>query len=153
MRAIEPLKYMARKYPNDVQVVFKHYPLDIHRLAFDQAVASLAAARQNKFWEFVDTIFQRRRADTSVLLSIASDLGLDMFKFNQDFNSQELRDQVTYEKNLAEQLGFTGTPGFFIAGDKTAGWASYEYIHSKVVRALKEKDLSKNCLTPDIGCD
>lgn len=31
MRAVEPLKYLSRKYSKDLQVIFKHKPLPSHK--------------------------------------------------------------------------------------------------------------------------
>lgn len=52
------VKQLAAKYPNDVAVVYRHFPLEsIHPNARGYAVASECAGAQGKFWEFADTLF------------------------------------------------------------------------------------------------
>ncbi len=52
------VKQLLEKYPDDVAVVFRHFPLEsIHPNARGYAVASECAAEQGKFWEFTDSIF------------------------------------------------------------------------------------------------
>lgn len=52
------IKQIAAKYPNDVAVVYRHFPLEsIHPNARGYAVASECAGQQGKFWEFADTLF------------------------------------------------------------------------------------------------
>ena len=48
------LGQVLEKYPQDVKVVFKNFPLRSHIFAEKAAVAALAAGDQGKFWEFHD---------------------------------------------------------------------------------------------------
>jgi protein-disulfide isomerase len=53
------VKQVLAKYPNDVRVVYRHFPLEsIHQFAKGYAIASECAAQQGKFWEFADALFQ-----------------------------------------------------------------------------------------------
>lgn len=138
-RVVEPLKAVAREFADDVQFIFKHNALEMHRNAADAAAASIAAMRQGKFWEYHDLMFkyQRflRRPD---LIGYARELGLDIAKFQTDMDSQEVRAQVTYEAKLAEALGTRGTPSFFVAAQVGKGWGSQQGFRSLVKRALKK---------------
>jgi hypothetical protein len=49
------------KYPNDVKVVFKSFPLSSHKQAFKAAKYSIAAGRQGKFKEMFKAIFDNDR--------------------------------------------------------------------------------------------
>lgn len=52
------IKQIAAKYPDDVAVVYRHFPLEsIHPNARGYAIASECAGQQGKFWEFADTLF------------------------------------------------------------------------------------------------
>src|SRR6185369_7655646 len=57
-RAVEPLKYLARRYPNDVRLVVKQNALVSHNRAAAAAAASIAAFRQGKYWAFADRLFE-----------------------------------------------------------------------------------------------
>src|SRR6185369_16779552 len=57
-RAVEPLKYLARRHPNDVRLVVKQNALVSHGRAAAAAAASIAAFRQGKYWAYADRLFE-----------------------------------------------------------------------------------------------
>lgn len=127
-----PLKALVKKYPNQVRVVFKHFPLSFHKQAKMCAEATLAAGAQGKFWEMHDKLFDflgDRTAQTAIkadkqtaynakLQEFAQAIGLDMTRFNADLKGGKFRAQV--EKDMAEgsRSGVRGTPSLFINGRK-----------------------------------
>jgi len=142
MRAVEPLKYLSRKFPQDVQVIFKQSPLPSHKNAYHCALASAAAARQGKFWEFHDLLFKNMRSlGREKMEDYAREAGLNLKQFKSDMEDPTLQAQVEYEKNLASKLGMTGTPGFVINGKQQVGWGSYEGIEGMVKRALQSGNM------------
>ncbi|OGK14260.1 hypothetical protein A2861_01820 [Candidatus Roizmanbacteria bacterium RIFCSPHIGHO2_01_FULL_38_15] len=58
IRAFPTVKQIQKEYPNDVKIVYKHFPLtSIHPHAQAAAEASMCAAEQGKFWEYHDKLF------------------------------------------------------------------------------------------------
>ena len=53
---------MLEKYPNDVKLVVKHFPLPSHKAARPAAIAALAAHKQDKFWEFHAKLLENYRS-------------------------------------------------------------------------------------------
>src|SRR5690606_40079899 len=51
------LKAISQKYPTQVRIVYRHFPLPQHPLAQPAAAAAEAAGAQGKFWEMHDLIF------------------------------------------------------------------------------------------------
>src|SRR5690606_24663433 len=51
------LKKIAETYKDDVRIVFKHNPLPFHKDAKPAALASYAAQKLGKFWEYHDKLF------------------------------------------------------------------------------------------------
>ena len=140
-RVVEPVKRVARDNPKDVQVIFVQNALVMHRNAETAALGSLAAARQNRFWEFHDRLFQDQAKLTEAdMIGHAQSLGLNVGKFQADMKDPALLAQVEYERNLSTALGVRGTPGFFINGRKMVGWGSYSGFKALVERALKSAD-------------
>ena len=69
---------LMKQYPNDVKLVFKQFPLDIHGQARLAAQASLAAHAQGKFWELHDRMFANfRRLNRESILLWAKEAGVD----------------------------------------------------------------------------
>jgi protein-disulfide isomerase len=138
-RVVEPLKHLVRSYPDTVQVIFKHNALESHRYARQAAAASIAAFRQGKFWEYHDRLFQNQNAlGEADLLRYAGEIGLDGPRFETDLKATDVAAQVAYETAMAEKLDMPGTPGFFINGERLAGWGSYSGFKGMIDRALEQ---------------
>ncbi len=107
----------AKKYPEQVQVVFKHYPLSAHEHAENAARAAIAAGKQGKFWEMHDLMFQNQTAlDDKGIERLAKQVGLDIAKFKDDLKSEAVADAVNADRKQADKLGLRGTPMLFING-------------------------------------
>lgn len=113
------LEQLLEKYPTDLKVVFKNFPIRSHKYAIKAAMAALAADQQGKFWEFHDEIFKNyNHLNDQKVQEIATQLGLDLAKFNADQKSpvEAARIRQDYEEGI--RLGVRGTPTVFINGRK-----------------------------------
>ena len=112
--------------------------------ATEAAVASLAAARQGKYWEYFEILFQNSKSlHLTDLKLFAHEIELDMDKFSEDMKDPVLREQIKYETEMAEKLGIKGTPGFMIGSKKQVGWGSYTNLELSVKKALNSVDPGK----------
>lgn len=108
---------MLKKYPNDVKLVIKHFPLRNHKFAVKAAKAALAANEQGKFWEFHHKLFENYKAlNDSKIQDIAKELELDLAKFNQDMSSPGIAYLINRDLQNGVQVGVQGTPTIFING-------------------------------------
>ena len=108
---------VLEKHPNDVRLVFKHFPLTIHEHAEKAARASVAALKQNKFWEMHHALFDAQpRVDPENVESLAKGLGLDMKRFVADRDSEATADVVSRDRKQGEALALKSTPSIFING-------------------------------------
>ncbi|HET9934016.1 MAG TPA: thioredoxin domain-containing protein [Polyangiaceae bacterium] len=104
-------------HPNDVRLVFKHFPLTIHEHAEKAARASVAALKQNKFWEMHHALFDAQpRVDPENVESLAKGLGLDMKRFAADRDSEATADVVARDRKQGEALALKSTPSIFVNG-------------------------------------
>jgi len=68
---------VLEKYPQQVKLAFKNFPLPSHRFATKAAIAALAANAQGKFWEFHDALFKNYTSlDDAKIQQIARNSGL-----------------------------------------------------------------------------
>jgi protein-disulfide isomerase len=115
------VKPILEKYGQNIRYEFHHFPLRaIHAYAQEAAEAAECAADQGRFWEFVDDNYENQgalaRAD---LLARAGKVGVaDMKLFERCIKSRIKRDAVQAEYEDGVDRGVTGTPTFFIAGEK-----------------------------------
>ena len=131
---------MLKEFPKDANFVYKQFPLPatMHPQAMPAAKASVAAQRQGKFWEMHDKIFENIRAlSNDKYKELAQQIGLDVAKWEKDFNSPEVQKQVDDEAALGRQSDVQGTPTFFVNGKRVMN-RSVEGFRDMINAALKE---------------
>jgi protein-disulfide isomerase len=91
-----------------------------------QQVAALAAGKQNKMWNFLETFYHEQGEEgsgyvnESYLQKLAQQVpGLNLAQWTSDRSDPALASQVTNDAQAASNAGFTGTPSFLIG--KTGG--------------------------------
>ena len=87
-------------------------------MAMPAALASIAADKQGKFWEYHDKLFAEDKIVPESIERIASEIGLDMEQFNRDRQSAEAGKIVGDDFAEARNFGVTGTPTIYINGRK-----------------------------------
>ncbi len=111
------LEQVLEKYPNEVKLVFKNFPLRNHKFAMPAAIAALAAEKQGKFWEFHDLLFKDfNRLNAQKVKEIAQQLNLDMEKFDKDQQDPQIRAMINRDVSEGNRVGVRGTPTVFING-------------------------------------
>ncbi|NJM28247.1 MAG: DsbA family protein [Pseudanabaena sp. RU_4_16] len=117
-KAHTTVKQFMAKHQDKVTLVYKHLPLvEIHTEAMPAALASWAALQQGKFWEYHDALFSNQaQLGEKLYVSQATDLGLDLEKFNKDRQSAAAKAAIDKDIELAKSLGVNSTPTFFMNG-------------------------------------
>jgi len=111
------LEQVLEKYPDEVKLVHKNFPLRNHKFAMPAAIAALAAERQGKFWEFHDLLFKDyNRLNEQKVKEIAQRLNLDMEKFEKDRKDPRIRAMINRDVSEGNRAGVRGTPTVFING-------------------------------------
>ncbi len=113
------LQQVLNKNPENVKVVFKNFPLSIHKMARKAAAASLAAERQGKFWEYHDNLFENTASlSDAKLQQIAEELGLDIDQLNRDMNDPAIQQKITADIRNGQQSEVRGTPTAYVNGKR-----------------------------------
>ena len=113
----KPLHDLVKLSNGKVAVYFKHFPLGFHRRAKPAAVASYCGQKQGKFWEFHDAIFATPRAlQDEDLKGHATQLGLDLAKWDACIASKEASDAVDADMAEGKRSGVRGTPTLMFNG-------------------------------------
>jgi protein-disulfide isomerase len=133
------LNDVLKAYPNDVNLVFKDFPLSFHKQAKNAAKAARAAGEQGKYWEMHDLIFENfSKVNEAMFKDFATKLNLDMTKFLADFNSTKYDVLIQQDINLGRQAGVTGTPSLFMNG-KRMQRRSFDDFKEQIEANLKKK--------------
>lgn len=137
------LKRVSEEYAGEVAVVYRHFPLrQIHINAEFAARASEAAGIQGKFWEMHDSLFEHQKewAESlnakALFSSYAVFLGLDVGKFNADFDSAAVVAKVENDYRSGLAAAINATPTFFLNGKKMQNPRSYEEFKKAVNEIL-----------------
>ncbi len=124
-----------------VKMVFRHFPLGIHKYAPMTAKAVEAARVMGKGWEMIDLLFVKQE-EWSVapkiedkLVEYAKSLGLDEKIFLEKLNSTEVAVAVQQDVNLGNSLKLSGTPTIYVNGEQVAA----DFVVAKVNELLKVK--------------
>ena len=120
---VEPgLRRVMKDYGDRVRFIFRNYPLQMHKYAFQASRAAEAAGVQGKFWEMHDMLYDNQKEWSDSMEprvqfdSYATRLGLDVQRFKADMERQDLADRVKADLLRGNSLGVKGTPTVYING-------------------------------------
>ena len=114
-QAESALKQILADYPQEVRLVYRHFPLtQIHQQAMAAAELAEAAAAQDKFWQMHDLLFERQNEwaeNGGKLAEYRQELGIS--------SDGTYKDKIGQDVSEARRLGINATPTFFVNGRKT----------------------------------
>ncbi|MFT4313422.1 MAG: DsbA family protein [Candidatus Woesearchaeota archaeon] len=138
------LKQMMDDYGEHITFAYRHFPLKQQFANSVQAArASEAAARQDAFWEYHDTLFAQQREwanvgnPTPFFVRYATELGLDEAQFRADLADPEIAAIVEHSYQHAISQGMSGTPSLYLNGRPLQGISSYEDLALRIERELR----------------
>jgi protein-disulfide isomerase len=130
---------VLEKYPNDVKLVVKQFPLLMHGYSRKAAIAALAAGKQGKFWEMHEKLFANNKdlSDDKVE-AIAREIGLDIEQFNKDLKDTAIASLIDKDINDGRRANVRGTPTIFVNG-KLLNQRSLQGFQQAIEAELKKK--------------
>jgi len=116
-RLVPTLEQVLAAYPTQVRVVYKHFPLSMHKFAEQAAIASIAARNQGKFWPMHDLLFANyNKLNDAKIRELAETVGRDMARFDKDLVNPALKQEVAADMQLGAKAGVRGTPAVYLNG-------------------------------------
>lgn len=116
------IKKLRERFGNDIEMRFKHFPLEqIHPNAFRAAEAAECAKDQGdeELWEFVEGAYQNQSSLVDeTFRTIASDIGLDTEEFSECLSAGGKSGLIRRDMKEGRQRGVNATPTLFINGEK-----------------------------------
>jgi len=127
-RAFAGIKKVTEDYKDKIAFVFRNNPLpSLHPNAKSAAAAAEAAGLQGKYWEMHDQLYVKQDAwsnlgtdeRTKTFVDYAKSIGVkDLDKFKTDMAAEGVNAKINYDLSLGQKAGVTGTPSFFLNGEK-----------------------------------
>lgn len=122
-----------------VKLVFRNFPLAMHKNALLAAEAAEAAGAQGKFWDMHNVLYINQDLWSSaedpmaVMLEIAKKINVpDLEKFKADVTAKKFASVISKDQQDGNALGVNSTPTFYINGKKYTGKNSLENLQKAI---------------------
>jgi protein-disulfide isomerase len=134
------LRETRERFPSQLVIVFRHFPLPIHRFARRAAEATECAAAQNRFESMHALLYDRQDSiGVTPWRSLAHDARIaDVNAFDRCMRDSTGLPAVTRDFKAAQRLEAKGTPTVLINGVRFSGVIPQSTLDSLVANAIKE---------------
>jgi len=119
------VKEINSLYSGRIKFIYRSFPLkQIHKNAYDAAVAAEAAGMQNKYWAMQDQLYNNQQAWSNsaearkTFDQYADKIGLDVARFQTDMAGMLTKTRVDNDLLRGQALAISGTPTIFINGNR-----------------------------------
>lgn len=139
--AVTDFENIQAENADSVQILFRHFPLPSHANGLVSSMAAEAAAKQNKFWEMYDLLYENQqqwealRDPKATFVSFARTLELNIDQFEKDLSSNEIKEIVENDRDYGLALGVNQTPTFFINNKLVTGVQNIDNWRALVAEA------------------
>ena len=143
-RAAEPVvAELKAEFGDRITFVNRYFPLPSHKNSGQAALAVEAAAQQGKYEQMAAKMFEtqpqwgeKQDFQNALFRSFAEELGLDMEKYDAAMAAEETKERIRKDIADGKALGVTGTPTFFLNGEKLV-LTSWEEFRQKLADAAQ----------------
>ena len=145
---------LLAEFGDDLRYVWRHLPLaDVHPRAQLASEAAEAAAAQGAFWPMYERLLTSQDAlRPEQLVEHARGLGLDVDRFTDDLRRHAYAPRVAEDVDDADRSGVSGTPTFFVNGQRHHGAYDVATL-SAAVRYARRRALADQAAATPIGAD
>ena len=139
-RVYPTLNEIRQRYPDDIAIIHRHFPLPSHATAYPSAIAVECANEQGKFEPYHEALFKRQEApvnlDWAGLARTAEVPDVSGFRecVEQEFFSEKVNDDI----QLAESLQIAAIPSLIIEGSLFEGVLTVDELDKIVQDILVE---------------
>jgi protein-disulfide isomerase len=140
------MKEINKIYSGRIKFIYRSFPLtQIHKNAYDAALAAEAAGIQGKYWAMQDQLFSNQQAwSTSndarkIFGEYAEKIGLDVAKFQTDLIALPTKTRVDNDLQRGRALNIQGTPSIYINGKEIP----VEQMEVNTLRQIIDGELQK----------
>jgi protein-disulfide isomerase len=137
----EPVvKQLQQHFGDQLRLVFRNFPLEMHPYAEHAAEAAEFASAHGKFWEMHDLLFENQAnlKDAAILkLAVKLRLASDHLAHALKEGTYAARVQTDLDSGIAS--GVQGTPTFYINGQRHDGDYDFDSMVEAIQGTMKMK--------------
>ncbi|WP_224024662.1 thioredoxin domain-containing protein [Arthrobacter sp. NicSoilC5] len=124
--AVHPfVEELKAEFGDRITFVNRYFPLSAHPNSGQAALAAEAAAQQGQYQQMAAKLFENQsqwagsqQSQAPLFRTYAGQLGLDLAQFDAVVADQKTEDRILADIADGNALGVTGTPTFFLNGEK-----------------------------------
>jgi protein-disulfide isomerase len=115
---------MEHDFADKLVVIYRQFPLAMHKHAAAASAAAEAAAVQGKFWEMHKLLYENQDGwanvsdVTPVFEGYAQKIGLELDRYKQDRDSPATKARIEADQERGKSLGVTSTPTVFLNDER-----------------------------------
>lgn len=137
-RASVPDVQRLLKEDKNLKVVWRDLPI-LGPASEEAAMASLSAAKQNRYAAFHDAMFSGGRPSHEGVIAAVRKARLNEGRTASDMKSAALKAEVDKNIGLARALGLTGTPAYIVGDRILSGAVGYEGLKKAIAEARAKR--------------
>ncbi|OGF26401.1 hypothetical protein A2331_05700 [Candidatus Falkowbacteria bacterium RIFOXYB2_FULL_34_18] len=131
------IREIGIKYKKDVKIIYKDFPV-LTDYSTNLALAGKCAGEQGMFWIMHDKLFLNQGVSTKTeIFELANQIGLENIQFRTCFNSKKYIKEIEQDLQIGKELEITGTPSWFINGEKIEGDIPYDIFIQIIEKLIK----------------
>lgn len=123
--AVTLVEELKTEYGDRITFVNRYFPLPGHPNSGTAALAVEAAAQQGKYEQMSTSMFDaqpqwshNQDSQAALFRTFTEGLGLDMDQYDAAVAAEETKERIRNDITDGQALGVTGTPTFFLDGEK-----------------------------------
>jgi protein-disulfide isomerase len=138
------LDELMKRYPSELRLQFRNFPLAFHPQAPLAHEAAMTAARAGRFWEFVTYALDHQDAlREQDLIALAGRLGLDASEFARTIQEHRYAPRVKADVRTGLNKGIRGSPVMFVNGRRIDGVPSLQTLIEHVEAELSARPIAQ----------
>lgn len=125
-KAAEPVvAELKAEFGDRITFINRYFPLPAHRNSGQAALAVEAAAQQGKYEQMYAKMFETQQqwgekqdSQAPLFRTFADEMGLDLAAYDAAVGAEATKERIRKDIADGKALGVTGTPTFFLNGEK-----------------------------------
>lgn len=133
------IREIAQTYKNDIKLIYRDYPV-ISEFSEQLSLAARCAGEQGLFWVMYDKLFLNQGINTDAeILALFKQTGGDESRFASCYQNNKYLPEIEQDLKDGETLNISGTPTWFVNGQRLEGDVPYEYFINMINNFLNNR--------------
>ncbi|HAM88316.1 MAG: DSBA oxidoreductase [Candidatus Falkowbacteria bacterium GW2011_GWC2_38_22] len=135
-KSFSKIREISQLYKNDIKYIYRDYPV-VSDYSAKLALAARCAGEQGLFWIMHDKLYINQGISTDQeILNHFKQTGGNEAKFSTCYDANKYLPEIEKDLSDGQSLNITGTPTWFVNGQRLEGDVPYEYFINLISNIL-----------------